>query len=522
MLALPNLILQSAIGSCAQEAAASVPTSACAAQTSLAAFIIIAILLDALIVAVWYMLGYILNDQRIKANARGEFVQLIGTTILVAIIVGVLAFFASLYMSSYGSGVMSPQAMYYTCNNIASGSRLTLFAGNIISTTAGPPPLPLSSQSNLLEGSPSFPGICAMVAKPTSFTQQIDYPLAASDVLIANLTNQTLVNLNALFTIDTYLGFLDSFTPFVEPVCWSNLEACLLPGLGTINFDMKISFQPYAGYDLIFNSYGPLGDLLALAFESYVAQFIFLVVMLLVWPYMLFIGVVLRATPFTRKIGGLFIAIAVGAVIFLPVMYAIEYTNLCAGVPYYVQGSAGQPLFTTPVGCAQVNPSSPAARQQSPGAFAFNSFAYGYNGLTTLPANSPLTGNYYDINFFVMPNVTYIGTHTYDSSGSACWPSGGIAQSELFAIGYSLTPGFEAALLSASPSGVLSSFNINISCSQQSALSLLYNLFQAYGVVGVSAYFMPLINMLVVISAVIGLSGMLGGDTELAGLAKLV
>ncbi len=522
MSALANLVLQSAISSYVQEVRGAVPTSVHAAQTNLAEFIVVALLIDAIIVAVWYMIGYVMNDQKIKANARGEFIQLIGTSIIVAVVVGALAFFASLYMSSFSASGLSPQAMYQTCNTISAGSQLTLFSGNFIagtsyssrSTKAPSNPLP---PYNLLFGTSSFPGICNMVYDPsTSFTGQIDYPLATSAVLIANLTNQTLTNLNALFTIDTYMGFLDSFTPFVEPVCWSNLEACLLPGAGTINFDLKISFQPYAGYDMIFQSYSPLGDLLSLAFESYVAQFVFIIALLFIWPYMLFVGIVLRATPFTRAIGGLFIAIAIGAVVFMPIIYGLEYVNLCPGVPYYISTPSG-PVLSQPSGCQQVAPSQSGS---PPPSFTFNSFAYGYNGITQIPENSPTTGNYYDINFFVMPNMTYIATSTAATGGS-CWPTGGIIGAELIAIGYSLTPAYAGeALMSSSPASLPSL--PGQSCSQQSAIALLYNLFDAYGVVGVSAYFMPIINILVVISAVIGLSGLLGGDTELAGLAKLV
>jgi hypothetical protein len=522
MLPLSNLVLQvtgtSAISSCSGATSALGPASVCTAQTSLATFIIFAIIIDAVIIGVWFMIGYVLNDQRIKATARGEFLQLIGTGILVAVVVGVLVFFASLYISSLGSSALNPQAMFYTCNNIAAGSRLTLFSGNFLAGTsystassqnvlaANGNPSNLYEPYNLLAGTTTFPGLCAMVASPSSFTNQIDYPLATTAVLIANLTNQTAGNLNGLFELDTYLGFLDSFTPFVEE-CDSAGLACLIPGLGVIEFNGKVSFQPYAGYDLIFQSYAPLGDLLSLAFESYIAQFVFIIAALFIWPYLLFIGIVLRATPFTRAIGGLFIAIAIGVVIFLPVIYGLEYTNLCSGVPYNL--NVGQP----PPSCNGYS-STPTS------AYAFNSFSYGFNGITQIPANSPITGNQYVINFFVLPNVTYIGTH------NNCWPNGGIFSSELNNILAAMVPFSEitSAIFIASGNGVPSGVPVlsTQACQPTDARMLLYQLFDAYGVVGVSAYFMPIIDLMVVISGIIGLSGMLGGDTELAGLAKLV
>jgi hypothetical protein len=59
-------------------------------------------------------------------------------------------------------------------------------------------------------------------------------------------------------------------------------------------------------------------------------------------------------------------------------------------------------------------------------------------------------------------------------------------------------------------------------CTLQSGQQTLFDLTQAYGTIGVTAYFLPILNILLTVSFVIGLSGLLGGDTSLAGLSRLV
>ena len=61
-----------------------------------------------------------------------------------------------------------------------------------------------------------------------------------------------------------------------------------------------------------------------------------------------------------------------------------------------------------------------------------------------------------------------------------------------------------------------------IDCNRDQSLNLLYDFMRIYGVDGIAAYFLPLINILVVLTGIIGLSGVLGGDTALAGLSRLV
>jgi hypothetical protein len=63
---------------------------------------------------------------------------------------------------------------------------------------------------------------------------------------------------------------------------------------------------------------------------------------------------------------------------------------------------------------------------------------------------------------------------------------------------------------------------VPVSCSPNGALATFFALLNSYGLIGVISYFIPIINLIIMLTALIGLSGLFGGDTELAGLAKLI
>ena len=51
---------------------------------------------------------------------------------------------------------------------------------------------------------------------------------------------------------------------------------------------------------------------------------------------------------------------------------------------------------------------------------------------------------------------------------------------------------------------------------------MLFMIMNAYGIIGIPAYWLPIMNLVITLSGIIGLSGLLGGDTSMAGLGNLV
>ncbi|HUY70215.1 MAG TPA: hypothetical protein VMV00_01445 [Candidatus Baltobacteraceae bacterium] len=446
----------------------------------------IALALDGAIVGIWYITGFVLNNNTVRGSAKEEFYQLIGTAVMMGIIIGALVIFSGLFYSSLGATkLMNPAAMSLMCANIQNGHSIDLLSGS--TSVLAPSTKP-----------GGFPGLCNLVSKKAapSITDQIDYPLAATSVIIANVTNQTIGNLDSTFVYDSFIGFFSQLTPTVT-FCVPSEEgfnnACVnpirsQPAAGTVTY----SAQPQEGFDLLFTNMITYGTLLGGATEALLGQLMMSVLFLYIWPTLLFAGIILRAVFYTRKIGGLLIAISIGFVMFFPAVYAFEYLAMGNGVP------------------------------------ASTSQVYGFSPDTGIPNNAiPTVNQNYQLNFFVQPNMRRVFLH------EGCWPT---------ILGAPVPPAeayiYDTASLSEPQVTVLSLLEVSslgtgtlavpfitsmpATCSEASGLNAFFPIIQSYGITGITAFLLPIINLFIMLTGVLGLSGQLGGDTSLAGLTKLV
>ncbi|MEM3876473.1 MAG: hypothetical protein QXP24_01965, partial [Candidatus Micrarchaeaceae archaeon] len=207
-------------------------TSFSTVKSDLLPIIVLALLLDSVIVSVWYVLGILLNNSRVKDSARGEFYQLGGTAIITVIVLTILVFAGNIFSLISSSGPMSTSSMSSMCSGIESYSHLSMLNN--------------TGSFSLLKGfssssGPSFGGLCNYIStqsnNPTA-TSNIDYPLASAGVVIANLTNQSIVNLNSFFEVDFFLGYMETLTPslsfclqdFINPA-----GPCIIPPEDDVN-----------------------------------------------------------------------------------------------------------------------------------------------------------------------------------------------------------------------------------------------------------------------------------------------
>ena len=462
----------------------------------------IALLLDSVIIGIWYMVATLLQNPGARESAKNEFYQFVGTIILISIIIFVITTFGVIFYNGLNStSLMSSSSIYSLCNSIATHSQLGILNPSHSVTSHSASLLVQSSSS-----SAAFPGLCSLVNSPSSLTEMVDYPLAASGVIMANMTNQTANNMNSFFVYDAFLGFLETVSPTIRYCGNPAFVLCLGPIPSPEIFFLTVSFTPYAGISLIYKTLAALGSVLNLAFESFVIQLNFITIFIYVWPYLLFTGIIFRATIFTRKIGGLFIAVAIGVILFYPSVFAIEYLSLGNGI-----GSALTASSSSTISIAS---------------------AYGFNSLlsentTYIPSSvyNSISKSYdpYVVNFYDMPQIKYAG------KAYGCWPAGGnLIQAEAEDIAYLFIPFSSiASMINVAASSVISadpikSFYLPSYCPPAAAVDTLYTLMDEYGVISVSAYFLPIINILIGLTGIIGLSGLLGGDTELAGLSRLV
>ncbi len=473
------------------------------ASAQLMPLVILALLLDSAVIVIWYYLGVLLNNSTVKGSAMGEFYQFIGTVIMIGIIIGSLSMLSSIFYSTMGlTNLMSPSTISNLCTQIQSSSQLDII-GKTNSLLSGP-----------TTGTSMFTGLCSLVASggQSSLTQQLDYPLAAVAVVMANVTNQTAANLNYSFTIDSYLGFLSQLSPTIG-LCFDPAEQgvpCLAPiPADPPAFLLNLAFTPYYGYGLLLDNLGTVNTILNLAVSSFIIQMLLVTMFLYAWPYILFGGFVLRSTLFTRRLGGLLIAVAIVGLMVYPAVFSFEYLALGKGL------QAG-------TGTGSPN--------------GINS-TYGFNTITSLPGASStfpqsnalvgtsMPGNYV-VNFFVEPNIKGISTYY------GCWPN--IAG---HSTGLGLAEGSDVVQLLLPLSGLLSalqylsdfslgssapSFPLVAACTPASALSTFFAMMNTYGIIGLDAFVLPLINIAIAVTSISGLSGLFGGDTSLAGLSKIL
>ncbi len=521
-------------------------TSFNSVKTAIMPLVLIALILDFAIVGIWWLIGTLLNNSKVKEGAKEEAYQAIGTAILAVIIIGSLLTLAitfdnvlsstnffygpsssirsSSVLSSKTRAPLNPGTIDTLCNNLYKTSPLDIIGKN-------------SGNSFLTSKDNQFPGLCSLTSLDSA-TRHIDYPLVASGIILANITNQTGHNLNNLFILDSFIGYLSTVTPTMswcipapedlfDPIATvldCSAATSLSSGFGGIAaiatlpvLYIRFAFTPYAGYDIVYKELGTIGILITTAFDSFIAQLLFVIISLYAWPWLIFSGFVLRSTIFTRKIGGLLIAIGLGMVLIFPAVFSLEYLGLGNGI--------GNLISTSPSSCI----SNPSASGCVAGIYGFNTietkqitFIPGYpsNKPETYSAKKPVQYPY-DLNFFIEPQLNKIAYYYQ------CWPTNNnIILGESLDTIELLVPFSSGVQLFASGASIIPTFfpklEIDPNCSPHALLRVFFKYLESYGIIGITAFFLPIINLFIVISAIIGLSGLFGGDTSLAGLSKLI
>ncbi len=443
--------------------------------------IAISILIGMFIAAIIYMLGFIVDDSRVKARGIMEFGQSVGTAVLAVIIIIMVVFVGNLISSNVLNSHIGTSA-----GNICVGLENSNFW--------------LTENVSGVEPTNTICGIISGARlTSTDPTNSIDYGLASSYVIIANLTDQTVNNLNGLYVFDNMIGFLGSLTA-TAGIKFPGLP-CLIPLTPECD-SVQVSFTPYAGYGFAKYILKPLTTQAEFIFYMYVIQLLLLFITFFMWPYLLAAGIILRATSYTRPAGGLLMAAALALVIVLPLIMIIEYASLGQVAPSTSLPIGGN---VVPIGANILNISSSIVNAKIPG----TSTVIAYNSL------SP--------NFYVFPSVPAVVNY------NGCWPTGvlGIGDGDLGAeeakdtatasllglvYAVSIVGGFPGAIPQVT----------GVGCSPSGVINTMTSLANVYGIMSVAGFILPLLNVMILIAAMRNLSFLFGGDLDIAGLGKLV
>ena len=520
---------------------------------------LIAVMASIAITVVYYMIGYVLNNSRIKTNAVSEFGQAVGTVVIVLIILWIFYLVGKAGYSA--TGIVGPSNVMNICNYLR-GTNVEFVSNNVIeapgsSIAYATPTNTLCSYiiSNELKGAGSA-------------TDNIDYGIASTYLVLANLTNQTASNINAVFMLDSYTYLLNKLTPqtmvcLPGPIC-SEHNPLAGGAQDDLEFFLVLKSSPFAGYTLFRGAgLGPIAVQSTLILYMSLLQMIAIIFFMYAWPYVLAAGIILRASFFTRRIGGLVIAITIAFFLIYPMLFLIEYAalsntrsspigtnaipalslngleiaptqeqicpasgscyvdcqfvNECNGgiAPLLAQKENLQYKYVYEPTCGvnlstfqKINSLPPDTSVCVPQ--AYSSYKPTYNKVVSYDTNS--------IDFYVFPRADWVMNYY------SCW-TGDMITTDLKTAGIYLVPGVGLyyQLIGTFGSSSISPVTVpSIPCTQTGIIDTVLAFQQIYGIMSVVGVILPVINILVTIACISGLSGLLGGDTNIFGISRLL
>jgi hypothetical protein len=471
--------------------------------------IMIGIFVSAMIPIVMYALATLINNGRLKQMAIGEFAQVVGTAVIIVIIISALNF--------YGSAIyQSDTQLAQSVSNICSSAQL------------GTSPLYLTNSQLQIAGA-SNPGptatICSGIINPASsgssdITTNINYGLAATYAIAANITSQSAININALNIFENWYGTLSALV-VTENICYPATCAAnpAIAPAGPAVFNATYSYSPFNLYGKIRGGTLLIGSEAQLVTYLGVIELIAIIIMLFGWPYLLAAGIILRSSFMTRRAGGLILSVVIVGLFLYPMLTLFEYAALAnannplspIGIPPVIQGANpynSMLLTGLPIQTSSSSTISPT-------------------GEVTVVGQAPIDYDSQFINFYVYPRLDYI------LNNNGCWPPyGSVTYGEAEVAGSYLIPGVGLILaakdfLTTLPTfgGIPSpglTFLGGFSCTPENILTSIFNISNMYGIIFVSSVLLNIMNLLILLSSIKGISSLLGGDTSLLGLGRLL
>ncbi|VVB58704.1 Uncharacterised protein [Candidatus Anstonella stagnisolia] len=247
----------------------------------------VAVMISILLVALGYIFGFALNSREMKAWAAMELVQAFGSVLILASLIGLVAFFD------------------IVAEEVAQSTMQTINYGSACTEELGKP--------------------CAMHVAEIYISSLVD---AASTSAKGMLENSVQAGLKA-----SRRGGVQVYSFYA---LWAGG-----------------SWGPDAGMTMQVDKFNALFDYYAKILASLQAQRYFIdVITYGIAPAFLLIGVVLRTFFFTRKLGGLLIAIAIALLIIYPLTYIFSWLTLTVAV-------YGQNMFAASDSCpaeCKINP----------------------------------------------------------------------------------------------------------------------------------------------------------------------
>lgn len=506
--------------------------------------VFIGIILSMALIGIYYMIGYLFNNSGIKSAALYEYAKLVGLTTVVIVIIGVFYMFGSTLLFT---GSATQTQITGVCNQLVN-SKISFLSSNINS----------NSPANT---------VCSQIIDPSSntgsVTRNLDYGLGATYIIEDNLTNQSVQSLNAVYVFNAMLGFLRNYK-VSDAICFP--VDCLIPD-GPQAFSVGIQAAPYAGYQLGNTIPVILGLEAQLIFYFLLFQLVITILMLLIWPYLLAAGLILETNMFTRRLGGFLIAMVISSMLVYPTVFLFEYSSLnniqnlqpygASAIPNLALcGAPASGLSYSTLGVLTLLVKLPLTPQltgnQNNGVYCYTSASQlplGYIYKATLPESySDMVPNAYanypsntlipacpqknngmcfikkSLSFYVFPKIkdTLALYFTWPQSGNILnfelpfiLPSADIASSITNAV-TQLENLLSGNFAGSFPTGLY--YYVD----PAHTIAALLALINIYAIDAVTGFILPIFNILILISSILEISKLLGGEASILGLSKFV
>ena len=306
--------------------------------------------------------------------------------------------------------------------------------------------------------------------------------------VVENMKNKTVSQTEYLFQLSMRVGFIKSMGKYYDFSLGPGSEECLVGACPTA---FGWAWYMWAGASVIADSLDYAFSVMIPILSSFFAQLWLLkFIQHTLFPSLLALGILLRTFFFTRKVGGLLIAIALGLYTIYPLMYVLmgSYMDFTPRKFYYPNSD-----FTHDYAFI-----SCAGGEYLPGGGSSNApFCTGFPGMLSfiIPGLPTAVGNFQNADFMFKNGCDAGDPNSCPGNPpSICTPVAGGTY-----CGTNPKPDVYAGMRS-EYDGVL----------------------PVVGYLLVPALFIPLIIILVTISFIRNLSPMLGGDVEIAGLTKFI
>lgn len=509
------------------------------------------------ITAVYYMVGALLGNQKVKAAAISQFLQVFGTVVILVIIIIVLNYFGQVITLPQ---LLPPSNIQTLCTQLSGSSIDFLNSSKSIPGFSG----------QLMDEPPK--ALCNGIIDNASLgkggiTTNLDYGLASTYLIEDNLTNQSVTEMtdlsdweNLVYFLRGYLVTYTECSPFT----------CVIPlpnppeTLGDWDEAIKIQFRYFSGYVQGRLITPVIATEMNLMFYLYMMQLVTILLMLLLWPYFLAAGLFLRAFSYTQRIGGLLIAIVVVSLILYPTIVMFQYNTLNNVQNLQSTGTTGTPGYPGMALCGKSTAFSGGAIGSGlAGVYCYTDFdslqttyifrtiippgfSWSNNpSIPACPAGHALSasqnngGGCYvkkSLNFYVFPKLSDIpNLYSYWPGDNIIPTEIGLSLHDVLPFGVPGSSGGIETLFSFFDSFASGNYNKGLpntfytftggpqyTVGPEPIIETYIAMEELYGYLAIPGYIIPILDLMMLVSAVTGLSSLLGGETSLLGLSRFL